>query len=552
MANTFLETTKSKLRGFIPNTKDRNAVIEEDQQMTQTTLPSAFAPTNQIDAFRGIFPTQTQAPTQTSALGSVSAPPVVAPPPQVDNATEQARGLTQQAPPAPTVPENIDFRTLGRGTGAEVSDGRTEEFREGLGASTLGDTPADNRLQDLQMQTLEGLIDVIGQQPSADSIMGRYEERRQQTEKATEAARGLIEADFIEAEEEAQKLGEREVTTARESRRGFATNTAFLEQVEAGGTKRIRDLSRERDRKLAMNDIVGAERINDLLFKEEEAITDARLNFITNSIGLLGAVQGVAGFETPQETREGNLENALSLFANQQAIGQQFDDRQAVTNLKTQFANIDGIEGANNLSEIIGFIGPEIATDKNLQQQVLQAQIASSQASTQNALNSAGSKELPAGQVVNLSDAHFLPGLLDETEQTIIDNENLIGLLSGRLLGENRSIVKAELLRVAQLVGKFMEGGVLRKEDEKKYSKMLPQLSDQNVRVSLSKLQGVRDMLSLKYNGYLTDFSGSGFDVSGFNPISFQKDDFNTVVDGQTYQFSSQEDLDAFNAQVGQ
>jgi len=81
---------------------------------------------------------------------------------------------------------------------------------------------------------------------------------------------------------------------------------------------------------------------------------------------------------------------------------------------------------------------------------------------------------------------------------------------------------------------------------------MLPQLSDQNVRVSLSKLQGVRDMLSLKYNGYLTDFSGSGFDVSGFNPISFQKDDFNTVVDGQTYQFSSQEDLDAFNAQVGQ
>jgi len=50
---------------------------------------------------------------------------------------------------------------------------------------------------------------------------------------------------------------------------------------------------------------------------------------------------------------------------------------------------------------------------------------------------------------------------------------------------------------------------------------MLPQLTDLNKKVALDKLSGVRKMLQEKYNNYLEDFSGSGYNISGFSPIDF-------------------------------
>ncbi len=63
-----------------------------------------------------------------------------------------------------------------------------------------------------------------------------------------------------------------------------------------------------------------------------------------------------------------------------------------------------------------------------------------------------------------------------------------------------------------------MEGGVLRAEDEKKYAKMLPKLTD-SYDVAQNKLAGVRKMLADKYNGYLTDYANSGYDVSNFTQV---------------------------------
>jgi len=129
---------------------------------------------------------------------------------------------------------------------------------------------------------------------------------------------------------------------------------------------------------------------------------------------------------------------------------------------------------------------------------------------------------LPATQVTMLSDARYFPALLDELENTINKNASLIGPISGQIpFSEAREKVKDDLKRAAQLIGKFMEGGVLRKEDEIKYREMLPQLTDLNSKVALDKLAGVRRMLQEKYNNYLQDFAGSGYNVSGFESIDF-------------------------------
>ena len=133
---------------------------------------------------------------------------------------------------------------------------------------------------------------------------------------------------------------------------------------------------------------------------------------------------------------------------------------------------------------------------------------------------SAVGKQLPPNQVVMLSDAKFLPSELSKIQNIITNQPKLFGWIVGRLPRDAQLKADAELRKVAQLVGKFMEGGVLRKEDEEKYRKMLPQLNDKNPSVAQSKLDSVKNMLQDKYEEYLSDFGNAGYDVSGFTGIN--------------------------------
>jgi len=64
--------------------------------------------------------------------------------------------------------------------------------------------------------------------------------------------------------------------------------------------------------------------------------------------------------------------------------------------------------------------------------------------------------------------------------------------------------LQSEIDRVRQVVGKALEGGVLRKEDEEKYKKILPTMTDSK-QVALNKL----DQLENKINEDLTRYSGT-------------------------------------------
>lgn len=73
----------------------------------------------------------------------------------------------------------------------------------------------------------------------------------------------------------------------------------------------------------------------------------------------------------------------------------------------------------------------------------------------------------------------------------------------------------AVISRVRQVIGKAMEGGVLRKEDEIKYRSILPVLGDSKA-VLESKIDGVRSMLLGKMNDQLNALQDAGYEVGNF------------------------------------
>lgn len=69
--------------------------------------------------------------------------------------------------------------------------------------------------------------------------------------------------------------------------------------------------------------------------------------------------------------------------------------------------------------------------------------------------------------------------------------------------------------RVKQVIGKALEGGVLRKEDEIKYEKILPTIGDTTAVVT-SKLDGLKVAITQKKERTLESLADAGFDTSRF------------------------------------
>lgn len=130
---------------------------------------------------------------------------------------------------------------------------------------------------------------------------------------------------------------------------------------------------------------------------------------------------------------------------------------------------------------------------------------------------------LPANAVLALNEGKAVARILPEVEQAIKENESMFGPVGGRLQGmnpydEKAQTVDARMRTASQAFGRFMEGGVLRKEDEEKYRKMFPQLSD-IPGVAKNKLSIVRRQLAQKYQDDKGALGGSGYDIAGFGDL---------------------------------
>lgn len=111
-------------------------------------------------------------------------------------------------------------------------------------------------------------------------------------------------------------------------------------------------------------------------------------------------------------------------------------------------------------------------------------------------------QKLTGGQAKELSDIETSIGLMDRLTPIINENLDVMGPVQGRISNANEYDTKAQTFNAnikaaAQIVGKAMEGGVLRQEDTIKYEKMLPQIKD-TPELALNKIENVKRMLELQ------------------------------------------------------
>lgn len=155
------------------------------------------------------------------------------------------------------------------------------------------------------------------EQSTENTILGTYNARQAATQQGSQAKAQQIQNNSNEDIYYQNQENQNELTSAEESRRGFATNTALFSQMQDTGQKRIRDLEKQRDDYLLQNDQNNADQINQLIIGEQQAITTARQNYFTNQFDLLGKQQTQEQFEygkTPTQRLNALAQVRQSLF----------------------------------------------------------------------------------------------------------------------------------------------------------------------------------------------------------------------------------------------
>lgn len=130
-----------------------------------------------------------------------------------------------------------------------------------------------------------------------------------------------------------------------------------------------------------------------------------------------------------------------------------------------------------------------------------------------------GGKELNPSEIRKLSEGAAIPTMLQDISATIEARKEDFGPIEGMLRSLNPYDVEAkstqaQMKAASQAFGRYMEGGVLRKEDEEKYREMFPNLSD-TPQVAKNKLAIVDRLLKQKQATDIDALKQSGYDVSG-------------------------------------
>lgn len=130
-------------------------------------------------------------------------------------------------------------------------------------------------------------------------------------------------------------------------------------------------------------------------------------------------------------------------------------------------------------------------------------------------------KKLKPTEIERVNEGNEIPQMLDDTVLTLQENKELFDPITGTARGFDpydvqAKTVDADLRAKSQSFGRFMEGGVLRKEDEEKYRKMFPQIGDTPA-VAENKLQIVRRQLIQKQNSLLDAYRSQGYDLTGLD-----------------------------------
>lgn len=132
-----------------------------------------------------------------------------------------------------------------------------------------------------------------------------------------------------------------------------------------------------------------------------------------------------------------------------------------------------------------------------------------------------GGKTLSATGAKQITDIQSGQNLLDNLDKALTTYQDKLGPVRGRIGSANVQDTDAQAFQsqvnlAAQVVGRAIEGGVLRKEDEEKYKKILPQLTDTPA-VARRKLENVRGLLKTQLQLSQQNYPGAQ-DVGTYLP----------------------------------
>jgi hypothetical protein len=158
------------------------------------------------------------------------------------------------------------------------------------------------------------------------------------------------------------------------------------------------------------------------------------------------------------------------------------------------------------------------AADKALQRQYQERMLG---LQMMKARSGRGAGGLKPTEIAKFNEGNNAPLVLKDLHGLIDSNADIFGPIAGRIAGNNpwneqSKTIDAQLRQAAQVVGSYLEGGKLMKDDEVKYRNMLPNLAD-SPEVAKNKLTLVERLIAQRQNSNLDALRGGGYDVSSID-----------------------------------
>jgi hypothetical protein len=245
-----------------------------------------------------------------------------------------------------------------------------------------------------------------------------------------------------------------------------------------------------------------------------------------------GGQQELLGAQANEET---TINNELNAFKRQAAA----DIRTQEQSLYDKLDEIDATMADGSLAKeqaILKAYGDASDNITKIESGLLDLESGFAKSQYESDGKTASGNKLPAAQAIQLGDYDNSITQLTNLQSTIQQFSNVMGPIRGRLGSSNPYDTNAQNFQglikgVAQMVGKAMEGGVLRAEDVPKYEAILPNIKDTQ-EVAQGKINNVIRMLTDQKQSAQQSLASSGYNTPNIqnNPMQSQ---IITAPDGQ-------------------
>ncbi len=256
----------------------------------------------------------------------------------------------------------------------------------------------------------------------------------------------------------------------------------------------------------------------------------------------------IKNFMLDQQAREFSSQNALADPKSAQSAAvratyaKMFPD--AVSAIGSDWENMSADDIKGNLSNLMEM---RARTDERKQASAERAaDRAASRAEKQD--KAIAEKTLKPTDIEKVGEARDAIDTLTDLENTISSQSASMGPVVGRFKTWNpydteAQVAQSKVKAAAQMIGKYLEGGVLRAEDVPKYEAMLPTMKD-TPEVAKGKLNNVRSQLEQRQKSHMEALGAQGYSVAGLAKPKIEKNVGPEAKSGVAY--AAEPDVEAY------